>query len=98
MAMFARVTRAETRPENIEDAQVKHDREVLFPTMKKISGFKGAYVLVDRATGHSLTMTLWESETAMKASEDAMAKKRGEAPTRGITILGVERYEVAIVA
>ncbi len=98
MAMFARITRTEARPEDIDGAQVKYDEETLFPTLRTVDGFKGAYVLVDRATGRGLTMTLWESEAAMGASEAAVAKMRDRAPARGFTIVGVERYEVAVVA
>ncbi len=53
--MFARITRTEARPEDIDGAPVKYDQETLFPTLRKINGFKGAYVLVDRATGRGLT-------------------------------------------
>lgn len=98
MAIFARVTRSEIRPDNVDDAEVKYEQETVFRALKKINGFKGAYVLVDRTTGRRLTMTLWESETAMQASEDAVAKFRGGAQAVGITIVGVDRYEVAVVA
>jgi heme-degrading monooxygenase HmoA len=62
-----------------------------------MDGFQGVYFLVDRQSGKGLSITLWESEEAMRASEDAANQLRSEsAEASGEEILGVERYEVAI--
>lgn len=89
MAMFARVWKIEARPEQI-DALVKTARE------SRGAGLKGVYVLVDRNTGHGLGFTLWESEAAMKATEDA-AEQRARQVTQdtGVTADVIGRYEVA---
>jgi hypothetical protein len=53
--------------------------------------------LVDRESGKALTMTLWESEEAMHATEEEADRLRGEsAEAASATVEGVERYEVAI--
>jgi heme-degrading monooxygenase HmoA len=46
-------------------------RDKVAPIAKQSKGFKGAYLVGDRATGKGLTITLWESEEdaeAMNAS------------------------------
>lgn len=90
--MHARVTRAKWAPERIEDI-TKTIRDVVIPTAKKLPGFKRGYWLVDRKTGQSLGLTLFESEATLNASEDAAAKLRERGRESGATFT-VERYEV----
>jgi heme-degrading monooxygenase HmoA len=65
--------------------------------MQAVPGFLGALLLADWATGHSLGLTFWQSEEAMRASEEAAGKFRRE----GADKIGaskpatVERFEVA---
>jgi heme-degrading monooxygenase HmoA len=53
---------------------------------------------VDRETGKGLTATFWESEEAMKASEEAADQLRDEAvgAVDGSELVSVERYEVEL--
>jgi heme-degrading monooxygenase HmoA len=61
-----------------------------------MDGFKGVIGLLDRQSGKSLTVTLWESEGAMRASEQEADRLRQEsAEAASETVEGVERYEVA---
>ena len=39
------------------------------PVVRKIAGFSGVLFLADRETGKALSITLWESEQAMRDSE-----------------------------
>jgi len=90
--MHARVTKLEGSPDHL-DAAIKLVKETIVPAAKKLQGFKGGYWLVDRASGKGFSVTLFESEAALKASEDAAAQLRSQAsPLTKIT--GVERYEV----
>ena len=92
--MHARVTRYEGNPQHLETA-IKAINEQVIPGAKKIAGFKGGYWLLDRASGKGFSVTLFESESALRASEDASAKLRSDAATAsGAKITGVERYEV----
>jgi heme-degrading monooxygenase HmoA len=51
----------------------------------------------DRSTGKSITLTFWESEEAMRASEEAADKLRQQAASEvQEEIAGVERFEVYI--
>lgn len=96
--MHARVTRFEVSPARIDEA-IKNATERTIPQLKKLPGFKGFYELVDRSSGQGFTVTLWESQSALKASEDAAAQLRSAAPERsGAKITGVERFEVVAQA
>jgi len=90
--MHARVTKFEGSPDQL-DAAIKLVKETIVPGAKKLAGFKGGYWLVDRASGKGFSVTLFESEAALKASEDAAAQLRSQASSL-TKITGVERYEV----
>jgi heme-degrading monooxygenase HmoA len=79
------------------DEPIRQVRENVLPRTEQLDGFKGAYFLVDRQNGKSLTVTLWESEEAVRASEEAVNSLRSElADALGTQMVGVERYEVAV--
>src|SRR5215216_7694519 len=67
------------------------------PQGRLMDGFKGMIALGDRHGGKTLGITFWESEEAMRASEEAANRLREEsAEAGGDTIAGVERYEVVV--
>jgi hypothetical protein len=54
-------------------------------------------VLAARKTGKVLGVTFWESEEALKASEEAAKRMREDsAEAMSDTIAGVERYEFGL--
>jgi heme-degrading monooxygenase HmoA len=60
-------------------------------------GMEGAYLLVDRANGKAITMTLWASEDALTASAPSADQARTDAAQgAGASIDSVEAYEVAL--
>ena len=66
--------------------------------LQQMDGFAGAYVLVDRAGGRAMTVTLWESEQALRASDEQADRLREDATQRaGGSIESVDGYEVAMV-
>ena len=72
-------------------------REHVLPALRQQDGFSGALVLVKRASGKVLGLTLWESEQAMNATEEAAYWLRVfSAEAAGGMITDVERYEVII--
>ncbi len=94
--MFARVSTYQGSPQQIDEG-LDHARQSILPRVQEVDGFEGVYYLVDRQSGKALSITLWESEEAMRASEEEANKLRGEsAEAAGATVEGVERYEVAI--
>ena len=66
------------------------------PIARRLAGFQGVLSLIDRATGKSITITLWQDEDAMRASEEAANRLRAQgAEAAGESVVSVERYEVA---
>jgi len=94
--MFARLTRITADPARIDEiAPIVRDQ--VLPAAQQMAGFRGMYAMVDRQSGTSLSFTLWESEAAMQASEEAANRLRSDASTRGgASIAAVERYEVIL--
>ena len=94
--MYARVSTLEGPPELIDEG-LRQVREVVLPGARHIDGFKGMIALADRQSGKTLGITFWESEEAIRASEEAANRLREEsAEAGGGTIAGVERYEVGL--
>jgi len=92
--MHARVTHSKGDPAKADEA-IRMIKETVIPNAKKLAGFKGGYWLFDRKNGVGLGVTLFESEAAVQASEEAAKKLReGAAATGVVQITGVERYEV----
>jgi heme-degrading monooxygenase HmoA len=94
--MFARVSTFQGPPDRTAEG-IRVAREQILPVARLQDGFLGILLLFDRESGRSLSVTLWESEEEMKASEDAALRARTEsAEAAGEIIVGVERYEVVL--
>jgi hypothetical protein len=59
--MYARVTTIQISPYRVEEA-VGVLREQVVPAIQQQNGFKGYMMFVDRSTGKSVNITLWEDE------------------------------------
>jgi heme-degrading monooxygenase HmoA len=67
--------------------------------LEEIEGFSKAYFLVDRATNKAISITIWESEDALRTSAArADELRKGAAAPSGATIDSVEHYEIALTA
>ena len=64
------------------------------PSIREDAGLKAAYWLVDRAGGKGLIVTFWESEEAMRASEDARRRRQAATSTATGAQVTTERYEI----
>ena len=95
--MFARVTTLQASPDQV-DAATRSTREEVLPAARQLEGFRGLITLTDRSTGKAMAVTLWETEDAMKASEEAANRLRSQAASamQG-QVIGVERYEVTVL-
>ena len=92
--MYARVTISETSPDKV-DLAIKVITVDIIPAAKKVPGFKGGYWLGDKVSGKGVTITLFESEEALKNSEDVTKQIRSDAAKKiGAAIQSVERFEV----
>jgi heme-degrading monooxygenase HmoA len=65
---YACVRIYQIRPGKIEE-RLHHGREVTYPAVRQFAGFRGALVLVDRATHKNVTISLWDNEAQMLAME-----------------------------
>jgi heme-degrading monooxygenase HmoA len=92
--VFARVTSFEGPPEQVDEMTL-HAGEQVFPALREMDGFSGVIGLADRHSGRLVSVTLWETEEVMRASEEATNRLReNSAQATGETIADVERYEV----
>ena len=93
--MLARVARYEVNQDRLTDAvEAFNDagREI-----EHLEGFAGGYVLVDYEDGRTMTLTLWESDAALEASESTArsARNRAAGAVDG-SVLSVEKFEIAL--
>ena len=94
--MFARVTLTEASPEGVEEA-VRHIREAVLPEVRKLQGFKGLYLLLDRETGKQMVIALWETQNDLDASVEIAKRLRAQyVQAAAAQPPKVEVYEVAV--
>ena len=91
--MFARIGAWQGSPEELARWIVRA-REEVKPSIRQDPGLAAVYWLVDREHGKGLIITLWESEAAMQASEQARLRRQtGTASATGARVT-TDRYEV----
>jgi hypothetical protein len=75
---------------------MKIGQQQVLPAVRQMPGFRGMLALVDEASGNGMAITLWDSESAMKASEVAAERLRATTVSdSGSQVAAVERYQVA---
>jgi heme-degrading monooxygenase HmoA len=92
MGMHARVMRVELGD---VDRGIAYVRDRVVPSARRQPGIVAAYWLLDRASGHGLAVTIWDSEDAMVAA-DAVAREaaRTEKQEGAVEAAALELYEV----
>jgi len=95
--MFARVSTIQGKSEQVEDV-IRNFRENVIPVAKQMTGFKGSYLLVDRKSGKTVGIALWDTEKNLQASAEAAARLRAQASQAAAAPKPplVEIYEVAV--
>ena len=95
--MHARISHVAGTPENA-DQGIESFRSTTLPELKSQQGNRGAILLIDRASGKGMAITLWEDEAAMQSSENwANTARRTASEQMGANEEAqVERYEVAV--
>lgn len=87
--MFARISTFQTGPDSRNALPEDTVNRVL-----QMPGCRGMYYLVGK-DNKSLSITLWDDEEALRASEEAANKLRSQVSTeQHLPILGVEAFEV----
>jgi heme-degrading monooxygenase HmoA len=93
---FARLTTLQADPGKLDEG-IRFFREFAVSDARKLQGFQGARLLVDRQSGKVQTVTLWESESAAQASADAVTESRAQLlSTLGAANSTVELFELAV--
>jgi hypothetical protein len=94
--MHVRVTTLEVPPERIDDAK-RHVKERVLPQLRQMEGFKGYVALGSSQSGKLQGVAFWESEQALRATDEAVVPVReGAAEATGGTVVSVEEYEVFV--
>jgi hypothetical protein len=94
--MHARVSTFESPADKLDEGELVLRKEIV-PTMREIAGCRGVISLVDRQSGKSLAITLWDTEDAMRASEEEADQVRSKAASASSgEITSVERFDVSI--
>ncbi|PYC87690.1 hypothetical protein C7C46_02750 [Streptomyces tateyamensis] len=92
--MFARLSTHQGEPIEAE-VDLAAGSALPIEQLRGSAGFCGVYFLADRASGRTLTLTLWEDEAALRDSEATATRIRKESDQRERTVtLSVERFEV----
>jgi heme-degrading monooxygenase HmoA len=73
---------------------IDRSREQVKPRIAEDPGLVAAYWLVDRSAGKGLIVTLWDSEAAMRASEQARRERQAAMTTNTGAAVTTDRYEV----
>ena len=72
-------------------------KSALMPRVQEMPGYQGALSLIDRSTGKSVSITLWDSQEALRGSRQPTYQMRSDAAAMSpVEILSVQEYEVAI--
>jgi heme-degrading monooxygenase HmoA len=96
--MHARVSFYEVASGGDTAAGVKGFEDAMQPLLQ-MEGNRGVELLVDQDSGKAITITYWETEEDLRSSAEQANKLRKEASdTGGLSIRGVENYEVALEA
>ena len=94
--MFARVSRY--RADQDTQGLLVGFQDTIGP-LQQVDGFSHAYFLLDRDTGTAVSMTIWESEDAMAASEAGGEDRRRQRSEAGAaSVESVDNYEISLIA
>ena len=92
--MFARVTQYAVRAERLQQAHHAIE-EHLVPALRMQDGYSGGLLLANPESGKMLTVSLWENEQEMHATDEASHWFRAfSAEAAEGTVMDVETYEV----
>jgi heme-degrading monooxygenase HmoA len=94
--MHARIGRISFTPDQADDVAA-HVRENVVPKFEGTDGFKGFTLLLDRSGGEGVGISFWETEEAMRATDELGDEaRRGAAEAGSGSDQGPQHFEVAI--
>jgi hypothetical protein len=81
-------------PDQVDQVKA-HIESAVIPKVTGLHGFRGAYWLIDRATGEGLTFGFYETKEDLDASRAQVTQMRDSAvQSFGGTVTGVDEFEV----
>src|SRR3954467_6986502 len=91
-----RMMRMSCEPRSL-DEHTRWTRNNVLPVMRRVPGYLSHVVAVHRGSGRAVSMSTYRDGSAADIAYAATAPIRTAAVNRGITIDGVQQYEVALV-
>jgi hypothetical protein len=73
--MFARHVTVTGDPSRVNEV-VRTQQDVVLPVLRDCTGFKAQLLLLDRAKGEAIGISLWDTEENMNASEEKVSAAR----------------------
>jgi quinol monooxygenase YgiN len=95
--MHTRLTTLHLDPERVDEV-IAEIEETQVPELRRLDGFRGFVVMVDRKQGKVVGASFWQTDDQMKNSEEFVARLRDRAAKLGGSTdePETERYEVAL--
>lgn len=95
--MYARVATVHVQVDKLDEA-IRVYQEGVVPALRQVPGFEGVELLVNRETGHGISITHWASQADQFASEASGFYREQVAKFRGLfdTMPVRDVYEVVV--
>lgn len=95
--MYARSTTINAKPGSI-DAGIARLRDEVMPTILEMDGCIGLSMLADRESGRCIATSAWQSEEAMRATDEELSPIREQlAQMMGGSNPKIEEWEIAVL-
>ena len=95
--MYARSTTINAAPASV-DAGIAQVRDEVMPMLLDLDGCIGLSMIVDRESGRCIATSAWQSEEAMRASDEALRPVRERiAESMGGSGPQVQEWEIAVL-
>ena len=96
LTVYARSTTIQAQDSAI-DAGIAHVCDEVMPALEATDGCVGISLLVDRESGRCIATSAWETEEAMRASEDRVQPVRDRAAEMFGGTAQVQEWEIALL-
>jgi heme-degrading monooxygenase HmoA len=94
--VYARSNTLRAHPDKVDDLAAIC-RDEIMPLVQGMDGCIGLSMLADRGTGRCIVTTAWETEEAMRASDQGVRESRGRAGQLAGGEAEVAEWEVAVM-
>jgi heme-degrading monooxygenase HmoA len=79
------------------EAGIAHFCDTLLEQLERMPGFRDAVLMIDREHGDGLAITLWDTEEALRQSEQGADALRTESASQmQASVTSVERFEIVV--